>query len=94
MEGCLHKVIADVCFTVECLLIVLECLLNYEEWPWLMWLTGVSDSLGTKGSLVLFPARAHARVEGQIPSGGSEGAKGATTHCLSPSLPLSPSLLK
>ena len=35
---------------------------------WLMWLSGLSASLWTKGSLVGFPLRAHAWVAGQIPS--------------------------
>ena len=38
--------------------------------PWLVWLSGLSASLQTKGSLVQFPVRAHAWVAGQVPSGG------------------------
>ena len=42
--------------------------------PWLVWLSGLSASLRTKGSLVQFPVRAHAWVAE------------ATTHwCFSPS---------
>ena len=37
---------------------------------WLVWLSGLSDSLQTKGSWVWFPVRAHAWVVGQVPSGG------------------------
>ena len=38
--------------------------------PWLVWLSGLSAGLQTKGSLVQFPVRAHAWVVGQVPSGG------------------------
>ena len=38
--------------------------------PWLVWLSGLSASLWTKGSLVPFPVRAHAWVAGQAPSAG------------------------
>ena len=38
--------------------------------PWLVWLSGLSVSLRTKGSLVQFPVRAHAWVAGQVPCGG------------------------
>ena len=38
--------------------------------PWLVWLTGLSAGLQTKGSLVQFPVRAHAWVVGQVPSRG------------------------
>ena len=37
-------------------------------WPWLVWLSGLSTGLWTKGSPVQFPVRAHAWVVGQIPS--------------------------
>ena len=37
---------------------------------WLVWLSGLSASLRTKGSLVRFPVRAHAWVVGQVPSEG------------------------
>ena len=36
--------------------------------PWLVWLSGLSASLGTKRSPVQFPVRAHAWVAGQVPS--------------------------
>ena len=38
--------------------------------PWLVWLSGLSADLRTKGSLVRFPVRAHAWVSGQVPSWG------------------------
>ena len=38
--------------------------------PWLVWLSGLSAILWTKGSLVRFPVRAHAWVVGQVPSRG------------------------
>ena len=38
--------------------------------PWLVWLSGLSASLRNKGSLVQFPARAHAWVASQAPSRG------------------------
>ena len=47
---------------------------NWEQrWkyePWLVWLSGLSTSLQTKGSLVRFPVRAHAWVVGQVPGKG------------------------
>ena len=39
--------------------------------PWLVWLSGLSASLRTKGSPVGFPVRAHAWLAGQVPSRGS-----------------------
>ena len=38
--------------------------------PWLVWLSELSASLRTKGSLVRFPVREHAWVAGQVPSAG------------------------
>ena len=38
--------------------------------PWLVWLSGLSTSLRTKGSQVQFPVRAHTWVAGQVPSTG------------------------
>ena len=35
-------------------------------YPWLVWLSGMSAGLRTKGSLVQFPVRAHAWVAGQV----------------------------
>ena len=58
--------------------------------PWLVWLSGLSTSLWTTGSMFWFPVRAHAWVAGQDPS---RGAWEATTYwCFSPSLPPFPSL--
>ena len=58
--------------------------------PCLVWLSGLSASMQTKGSPVLFPVRAHACVVGQAPVGGTQKA---TTHWFfspaSPSLSLS-----
>ena len=45
--------------------------------PWLVWLSGLSAGLQTKGSLDRFPVRAHAWVVGQVPSRG--GARGNHT---------------
>ena len=39
--------------------------------PWLVWLSGLSASLRTKGLLVRFPVRALAWVVGQAPGGGA-----------------------
>ena len=38
--------------------------------PWLLWLSGLSVGLRTKGSPVRFPVRAHAWVMGRVLSGG------------------------
>ena len=38
--------------------------------PWLVWFSGLSADLWTKGSPVRFPVRAHAWVVGQIPRWG------------------------
>ena len=35
-------------------------------WPWLVWFSGLSTSLRTKGSLDQFSVRAHAWVAGQV----------------------------
>ena len=57
----------------------------------LMWLSGLSAGLPTKGSLVQFPVRAHALVVGQVPSrGGSRGNHTLMSPSLSTSFPLSP----
>ena len=45
--------------------------------PWLVWLSGLSSVLQSKGLLVQFPVRVHAWVAGQVPSGGMQDA---TTH--------------
>ena len=41
-----------------------------EKEPWLVWLSGLSASLQTKGLQVLFPVPAHAWVAGQVLSRG------------------------
>ena len=40
--------------------------------PWLVWLSGLSTDLQTKGSPVQFPVKTHAWVVGQVPSRGCE----------------------
>ena len=58
--------------------------------PWLVWLSGLTASLRTKGLLVQFPVRAHAWVVGQV---SSKGARETQPHT-DVSLPLFlPSLL-
>ena len=37
-------------------------------WPWLVWLSGLSAGLQTKGSSVHFPIRARAWVADQVPN--------------------------
>ena len=65
-------------------------LLKYIQ-PWLVWLSGLSAGLRTKGSPVQFPVRAHAWVVSQVPSRG----RARCNHTLmflslsSPSFPLS-----
>ena len=39
------------------------------KWPWLVWLSGLSTSLQTKGLLVQFPVRIHSWVAGCVPGG-------------------------
>ena len=58
--------------------------------PCLVWLSGLSAGLRTKGSLVQFPVRAHAWVAGQVPSGGVHERQPHTDV----SLPLFPSVNK
>ena len=41
---------------------------KYQPQLWLVELNGLSASLGTKKSLVLFPVRADALVAGSVPS--------------------------
>ena len=49
--------------------------------PWLVWLSGLSAGLRTKGSVVWFPVRAHAWVAGRVP--GSGCVRGNQSMCLS-----------
>ena len=44
--------------------------LNVYFQPWLVWLSGLSTGLRTKGSPVRFPGGAHVWVVGQAPSRG------------------------
>ena len=44
--------------------------LKFLNRPWLVWLSGLSTSLRTKGLQVQFPVRAHAWVVGQVPCRG------------------------
>ena len=46
---------------------------NGSYQPWLVWLSGLSASLQTKGSPVQFPVRAHTWVAGQVSSRGGVG---------------------
>ena len=48
--------------------------LKKKKNTWLVWLSGLSAGLRTKGSPVGFPVRAHAWLMGQVPW------QGATTH--------------
>ena len=58
--------------------------------PWLVWLSGLSDSLRSNESSVHFPVRAHACEVGHVPSKGSvRGNYTLMFHSLSPFLPLS-----
>ena len=41
-----------------------------HNWPWLVWLSGLSAGLQIRGSLVQFPVTAQAWVAGQVPSRG------------------------
>ena len=49
---------------------VTEKLLKESYPPWLVWLSGFSVGLQTKGLPVWFPVRAHAWVAGQVPNKG------------------------
>ena len=42
--------------------------------PWLVWLSGLSAGLRTKGSLAQFPVRTHAWVVGQVSSRGARSS--------------------
>ena len=58
----------------------------------LVWLSGLSAGLHTRGWLVRFPVRAHAWVVGQVPSRGH--ARGNTLMFLSLFFSLPPPLSK
>ena len=55
--------------------------------PWLVWLSGLSASLQTKGLLVQFPVRAHAWIAGQVSGGRVYERQPHIDVSLSPSLP-------
>ena len=58
--------------------------------PWLVWLSGLSAGLQTKGLLVWFPVKAYAWVVGQVPSRGHvRGNHTLMFPFLFPALPLS-----
>ena len=59
------------CFGGHSVIVTTLFLLKSEtDGPWLVWLSGLSTGLQTKGLLVRFPVRAHAWVAGQVPSRG------------------------
>ena len=60
---------------IKYILKVVYLLLDMKKYflPWLLWLSGLSIHLQTKGSPVRFPVRAHACVSGQVPSRGRAG---------------------
>ena len=58
-----------------------------ENMPWLVWLSGLSAGLWSKGSLVPFLVRAHAWVAGQVPSEGAHDRQPHTDVSLPFSLP-------
>ena len=60
--------------------------------PWLVWVSRLSAGLRTKRLLVRFPARAHAWVAGQVPSGGVHEKQQHTDVSLPLFLPSFPSL--
>ena len=55
--------------------------------PQLVWLSGLSTGLQTKGLLVRFPVRAHAWVVGQVPSWEHPRGNQLMFPSLSPSFP-------
>ena len=72
-----------------------RCKCKGNSHPWLVWLSGLSAGLKTKGSLVRFPVRAHAWVSGQVPNRGCvRGNHTLIFLFLSPSFPLPSPLSK
>ena len=67
--------------------VILPIMANYSEripitvsnderhigWPWLVWVSGLSAGLQTKGSLVRFPVRGCAWVVGKVRRSGAGG---------------------
>ena len=43
-----------------------------QNWPWLLWFSGLGAGLQSKASLVQFPVRAHAWAACLVPSWGCE----------------------
>ena len=69
------------------------CFIKAVIQPWLVWFSGLSTSLRTKGSPVRFPVRALAWVAGQVPSRGAHEKQPHIDVSFSPSLsPSFPSL--
>ena len=68
---------------------LISAIKNLSKGLWLVWLSGLHASLGTKGSLVWVPVRACAWVAARSPVGGAREA--AVHWCFSPYL--SPFLL-
>ena len=58
--------------------------LKEKKDPWLVWLSGLSTGLRTRGLPVWFPVRAHAWVAGQVPRRG-HSRRNHTLVFLSPS---------
>ena len=56
-------------FSLESSLTPVLCCPQKDVRLWLVWLSGLSAGLRTKGSPVRSPVRAHAWVAGQVPGG-------------------------
>ena len=68
----------------------LKSLCKIRSYIWLVWLSGLSASLLTKGLLVQFPVRVHAWVAVQVPKRGhSRGKHTLMFPCPSPTFPFS-----
>ena len=75
-------------YTPQALFLITSKIIFFQ--PWLVWLSGLSSSLQTKGSLVQFPVRAHSYVASQVSSVGGQACE-RQAH-IDISLPLSLSL--
>ena len=74
---------------------VLETFSKYQLLqPWMVWLSGLSTALTTKGLLVRFPVRAHAWIVGQVPQQGAWERQLHSDVFLPLFLPLYPYLCK
>ena len=60
---------------------------NLKKQPWLVWLSGLSAGLRSKGSPVRFPVRAHAWVTARVPCGGHAGGNHTLLFLLSSPFP-------